>query len=73
MDDAVDVFVAFVDLAVDEAFRVTLRRVGVDGCCVADVVFFEIFSAGHERRGQGLRDEECFVVLRVAEGDVAVG
>ena len=53
MDDAVDVFVAFVDLAVDEAFRVTLRRVGVDGCCVADVVFLEIFSAGDQRWGQG--------------------
>jgi hypothetical protein len=44
MDNAIDILIALVYLAMDEAFCISLRRVGIYRCCVTDVVFFEILS-----------------------------
>ena len=46
--DAVHSCILLVYLAVDEPLCVTLRRLGVHRACVADIVFFQVFSAGDE-------------------------
>jgi hypothetical protein len=72
VDDAADILVALVDLAVDKALGITLRRIRVDGAGVADVVFLKILAAGDEGWGQRFGYEESLRVLWVADGDVAV-
>ncbi len=71
VDDTLDVFIALVDFAVDEALRISLERIRVHRTSIADVVFFEVLAAGDESWSEGFGDEEGLWVLRVADGNVA--
>lgn len=46
VDDALDVFEALVNLAVDEALCIPFECTRVHGAGVADVVFLEVLTTG---------------------------
>ena len=71
--DAVDAGVLFEYLAVDAALFVSLRHAFLDRRGIVDVVFHYVGWRGDEGGGDGVREEECAGVVRVAEGYVAVG
>lgn len=73
VNDTVDVLVPLVDLAVDEAFLIAWSGIRVHGTGVADAVFLKVFARGDQCRCEILGEEECFGILGVAEGDMAVG
>lgn len=58
----------------NKALRVPLRgAIGVDRLGVADAVLLDVFAGGDEGWREGAGEEEGLGVLRVADGDVAVG
>ena len=70
--DAVDAGVLFEYLAVDAALFVSLHHTFLDWRGIVDVVFHYVGWRGDEGGGNGVREEECARVVRVAEGYVTV-
>lgn len=72
VNDAADITIAFVDLAMDESLYISFGRVFPHRRSIFDVILLEVLAAGDKSRGKGARDEECRRVLRVADTDMPV-
>jgi hypothetical protein len=72
MDHTIDFWELLEHLAMDEALRVALLRIGVDSRAIGDVIFDQIFRRRDDSRGHVAAHDVNIWPFRVPYRDVAV-
>lgn len=73
MNDRVHIRKAFQDFAMNASFRISFRRIRIDGLRVFDVVLDQVAFRGNGPRSYVSGHDEAVWVVGMADGEMAIG